>query len=281
MKQNTTEEAGAFYAEAAKRRRPSPGCCGPTPDVALAAGYDARTLSSAPEEAVTASFGCGDPVSFSRIQPGQSVLDLGCGAGLDLIFAAEKTGPDGHVIGIDASSDMLALATANVERAGFSDRVELRQGVIEDLPVEDKSIDWVVSNCVVNLSPDKPEVFREIHRVLKPGGSAIIADLVADDLPDWVTTHSDLYSACISGAVSEQTYLKLAGETGLTAHGVLARMKYDEAMVRHLVADALPVSLEEIAAQLSMPSEALLDMAGKDLADRITSIKVQFDRSVD
>lgn len=279
MTTSVTEEAGTFYAEAAKRRSPAPDCCGPTPDVALSAGYDQQTLSSAPDEAVTASFGCGDPVSFSQIEPGQTILDLGCGAGLDLIIAAEKTGPTGRVIGVDASADMLALAKANIERAGFADRVELRQGVIEELPVADDSIDWVISNCVVNLSPDKPEVFKEIHRVLKPGGSAVIADLVAGDLPEWVMAHQDLYSACVSGAVSEQTYLALAKSAGLTARDVLARMSYDAGMVRHLITEALPVSVAEVAEKMSMSRDALLDMASEDLAHHITSVKVRFDKS--
>ncbi|MEM1139580.1 MAG: methyltransferase domain-containing protein [Pseudomonadota bacterium] len=280
MTQNVTEEAGTFYAEAAKNRSDASSYCAPTPDTALAAGYDATTLSSVPEEAVSASFGCGDPVSFSKIEPGQTILDLGCGAGLDLVIAAEKTGPEGRVIGVDASADMLGLAKANAERAGYADRIDLRQGVIENLPVEDESIDWVISNCVVNLSPDKHQVFREIHRVLKPGGRAIIADLVADDLPDWVTTHKDLYSACVSGAVSEQTYVALAQAAGLVTPEVIARMHYDEAMVRHLISCALPLSLDEIAAELSLSTEALMDRAGKDLAARITSVKVQVDKPV-
>jgi arsenite methyltransferase len=267
-------ESGRFYAKAAKARTGSTGCCGPaTP--ALAAGYEQQGLDQAPQEAVEASFGCGDPVAFADVQPGQTVLDLGCGAGLDLILAAEKVGPTGRVVGVDASDEMLPLAEANVERAGLNDRVELRQGLIEALPVEDQSVDWVISNCVVNLSTDKPAVFREIRRVLKPGGCAVISDIVADHLPDWVKDHSDLYSACVSGAVSEERYLDLAGEAGLEGQ-VMARMTYDESMVRGLIRDALPIDIDEIARRLNVSSDDLLDMASRDLAGSLSSVRFSF-----
>ena len=174
MKDDVTTSSGQFYAKAENDAGAA---------TALKTGYQQATLSEAPGEAVSASFGCGDPIAFADIQPGHTVLDLGCGAGLDLILAAQRVGPAGNVIGVDASEDMLRLAQANLERAGVLERVELRPGVIEALPVEDRAVDRVISNCVVNLSPEKPRVFREIHRVLKPGGSAVIADLVADDMP--------------------------------------------------------------------------------------------------
>jgi SAM-dependent methyltransferase len=274
MNDKATEESGSFYAKAAKIRTASTSCCtGATP--ALASGYQEDVLSQAPDEAVSASFGCGDPIAFSDIEDGQTVLDLGCGAGLDLILAGEKVGATGQVIGIDASDEMLPLAKANVERAGMQDRVVLRLGAIEELPVEDRSVDRVVSNCVVNLSTDKPRVFREIHRVLKPGGAAVIADLVADHLPEWVSTHRDLYSACVAGAVSEATYVQLARDAGFDEIEVIARMTYDSAMVRGLIADALPVAVDDIADRLSMAPDDLLEMAGTDLAGCITSIKLR------
>jgi SAM-dependent methyltransferase len=224
---------------------------------------------------VSASFGCGDPIAFAEIELGQTVLDLGCGAGLDLIMAGEKVGAEGKVVGVDASDDMLALARANVDRVGLLDRVDLRLGAIENLPVEDHSVDRVISNCVVNLSTDKPRVFREVRRVLKPGGSAVIADLVADRLPEWVTAHRDLYSACVAGAVSEETYLQLARAAGFREVQVVARMDYDGAMIRGLISEALPVAVADIARQLSITQEALLDMAAADLAGCVSSIKLR------
>ena len=274
MNNKATEDAGNFYAKAAQARTgPGSSCSPATP--ALASGYRQETLSQAPEEAVSASFGCGDPIAFSDLQPGQTVLDLGCGAGLDLILAGEKVGPGGRVIGIDASEDMLPIASANIDRAGMQDRIDLRLGIIEDLPVENQSVDRVISNCVVNLSTDKPRVFREIHRVLKPGGSAVIADLVADRLPDWVTTHRDLYSACVAGAVSEETYVLLAKQAGFSEVSVIARMTYDESMIRGLITEALPIAVDDIANRLSMTRDDLLDMAATDLAACISSIKLR------
>jgi SAM-dependent methyltransferase len=268
-------DAGRFYAKAAKERAGRTSCCGSVAPT-LAAGYEQEGLDQAPQEAVEASFGCGDPVAFADVQPGQTVLDLGCGAGLDLIIAAGKVGTTGKIIGVDASEDMLPLAQANIERAGVGAQVELRQGMIEELPVESHSVDWVISNCVVNLSTDKPQVFREIRRVLKPGGSAVIADLVAENLPDWVSAHTDLYSACVSGAVSEQRYLELAREAGFEEAKVTARMDYDESMVRGVISDALPIDIDEIAGRLAMSREDFLDMACRDLAGSLSSVRFSF-----
>ena len=272
-----TAMTGTFYAKAAKQRLEKTSCCS-NPTTTLASGYKTTALNAAPEQAVSASFGCGDPVSFSEILPGQTVLDLGCGAGLDLAIAGEKVGTLGHVIGLDASEEMLALAKKNIEQAGLLDRTELRHGTIENLPIADASVDWIISNCVVNLSPDKSKVFSEIYRVLKPGGSAVIADLVADDLPDWVSLHNDLYSSCVSGAVSENTYIDLVSEAGLTAPRILARMNYDKNMLQGLLTDCLPIDIDAIASQLSLTRDDLLDLAVRDLAKKITSIKLRFDR---
>ncbi|MCC5996910.1 MAG: methyltransferase domain-containing protein [Oceanicaulis sp.] len=271
-----TQESGDFYVKAAKSRAAN-RCCG-TPDAVSASGYDEAALANAPEEAVQASFGCGDPVAFTRMGPGETVIDLGCGAGLDLIMAAERVGPEGRVIGIDASADMLALARKNVLRAGLADQVQLLEGTIEALPVGNQVADWVISNCVINLATDKAAVFQEIRRVLKPGGQAVISDLVADDLPDWVSAHQDLYSACISGAVPEHTYLALARDAGLQSPEVIGRLVYDEALVRGLITDALPLPLDEIASRLAITRQELIDMAGRDLAGCITSIKLRIAR---
>lgn len=272
-------EAADFYARAAQAR--TGGSCCPTaaaPTTALAASYDPDALASLPGEAVAASFGCGDPLAFANVAEGDTVLDLGCGAGIDLLLAAEKVGATGRVIGVDVSEDMLARAKANIDRAGVADCVSVRQGVIENLPVDDASADWIISNCVVNLSPDKPKVFSEIVRTLKPGGRILIADLVADDLPDWVHAHADLYSACVSGAISERRYIDIAEAAGLVNVDIIARMTYDESLVEGLLTSSLPLALDEIAAALKMERSALVAMAARDLAGRITSIKLRAEK---
>ncbi|MBI2899984.1 MAG: methyltransferase domain-containing protein [Planctomycetes bacterium] len=126
-----------------------------------AAAYEAGDLQGVPAEAQTGSFGCGNPVAFSGVRPGDVVVDLGCGGGLDLILASRKTGAAGRVIGVDMTDEMLALARRNLSRAGVHDNVDLRKGIIEALPIDSDSVDWVLSNCVVNLSPEKPRVFSE------------------------------------------------------------------------------------------------------------------------
>lgn len=273
------DEAGRFYAKAANKREQAERCCS-EPTTALAAGYQAEALDSAPDEAVNTSFGCGNPLAFSEVKEGQTVLDLGCGAGLDLILAAERVGSAGHVIGVDGSHEMLRLAEKHIALAETADVIDLRHGLLEALPVEDHSVDWVISNCVVNLSGDKPKVFSEIQRVLKPGGHVVIADLVAEELPEWVHAHSDLYSACVSGAVSEGDYLELASRAGLVNGSVMGRLEYDEPMIRALINDALPVALHEIAARLDMTEDQLLTMAAADLAGKLRSVRFHFAKPV-
>jgi SAM-dependent methyltransferase len=278
MENRLAKQAAEFYEKAADERTSTAGgCCGPARP-ALAVDYDSAALNALPQEAVAASFGCGDPLAFAHVKPGQTVLDLGCGAGLDLLIAAEKVGDEGKVIGVDVSAEMLRRARANAEAAGLIDRIELREGEIEDLPVEDASIDWIVSNCVVNLSPDKAKVFAEIRRVLKPGGKALIADLVAEDLPDWVLAHADLYSACVSGGVSEHAYLELAERAGLGQAWIVDRLDYDASMVRGLIEDALPIAIDALSARLGMDRATFLDMAGAQLAGRLSSIKLHVER---
>jgi arsenite methyltransferase len=177
------------------------------------AGYTDSDTQNLPQDAVVSSFGCGNPLAFSEVQPGQTVLDLGSGAGIDLFIAAEKVGSAGHVIGVDMTDEMIAAAEKNIAQSGHKN-VEVRKGLIEAMPVEDNSVDWVISNCVINLSPEKDKVFAEIFRVLKPGGQMRVSDIVVESLPEWVRNDSRLYDTCVGGAVSLEEYeagLKLAG----------------------------------------------------------------------
>ena len=158
--------------------------------------------------------GCGLPTEFARIQPGDTVLDLGSGAGNDCFVARAETGPVGKVIGVDFTPAMLALARANADKLGYNN-VEFREGDIESLPVSDQSVDVVVSNCVLNLVPDKAKVFSEIFRVLKPGGHFSISDVVLQgELPESLKQTAEMYAGCVSGALQMGTYLDLIQQAG-------------------------------------------------------------------
>lgn len=237
MGERTTihREVSDFYTKAAST--PSGGCCaGPAQKgvTARAAGYGADELASLPADAVENSFGCGNPVAFAGVGEGETVVDLGSGAGIDLLLAAKKVGPAGRIIGVDMTDEMNARARRNAAAAGL-ENVEVREGVIEDLPVESASVDWVFSNCVINLSPDKPKVFAEIARVLKPGGRMVVSDIVVEALPEWVRRNEALYAVCIAGAVSERDYVEGLGEAGLEDVEVVARLVYDASQIEGLI----------------------------------------------
>jgi len=187
------------------------------------------------------SFGCGNPVALAELRPGQVVLDLGSGAGIDILLAAKKVGPTGRAIGIDMTDEMIARANENIRGSGLTN-VEVRKGIIEALPVESETVDWVISNCVINLSPEKDRVFAEIARVLKPGGRVSISDIVVQDLPEWVEHDPRLYSACIAGAISEEAYIQGLREAGLTEVRVTERIAYDREQVSGFVSSELAES---------------------------------------
>ncbi len=215
------------------------GCCGaPSPSVTFrAAGYGAAELKGLPPEAVASAYGCGNPLAFAGVQPGQVVLDIGSGAGIDSLLAAERVGPGGRVIGVDMTPEMLRRAEANAAAAGFSN-VEFRLGEAERLPVPDASVDWVISNCVLNLSPDKPAAFREIHRVLRPGGRLQVADVVAEDLPESLRADLAAWSGCLAGAISEADYVAGLEAAGLVEVRVVARLPYEAGQIEGLLGEA-------------------------------------------
>lgn len=197
------------------------GCCGPSSDtvvvsadqISSALGYNASELSSVPEGS-NLGLGCGNPQAIAAIKPGETVLDLGSGAGFDSFLAAQAVGDKGQVIGVDMTAEMIRKARANAEKTEYRN-VEFRLGEIENLPVADNSVDAIISNCVINLSPEKDRVFAESYRVLKPGGRLAISDVVATaDLPDSARADLSLYTGCVSGAapISEiQTMLERVG----------------------------------------------------------------------
>ncbi|MFW6162319.1 MAG: arsenite methyltransferase [Planctomycetota bacterium] len=174
---------------------------------------------------------CGEPVAFSHLKTGDVVLDLGSGGGRDVFVAAQTVGPTGRAIGVDMTPEMTELARRNAEKfrqATGMTNVEFRQGEIEALPVEDASVDVVISNCVINLSPDKRQVFREIHRVLKPGGTMVVSDIVLTrPLPEDLRDDEDLYTACVAGALLRDEYLRAIRQAGFQTVDVLTERMYD------------------------------------------------------
>ena len=160
--------------------------------------------------------GCGNPTAIAGIAKGETVLDLGSGAGFDCFLAAKQVGPMGRVIGVDMTPEMLGRARENAETTGY-ENVEFRLGEIEHLPVADQSVDLIISNCVINLSPDKASVFAEAYRVLKPGGRFTVSDImIKGDLPDSVREDAAAYSACVAGAIDREEYLSLIAGAGFT-----------------------------------------------------------------
>ncbi|MFB3815062.1 MAG: arsenite methyltransferase [Terriglobales bacterium] len=209
-KLNVVEEVREHYGAVARGERC--GCGGPEGDVALVLGYSKEDVELAKGNL---GLGCGNPLAMSGIEPGMTVLDLGSGAGFDAFLAWRRVGPTGRVIGVDMTDDMLAQARKNAAELGATN-VEFRKGYIEKLPVEDASVDLVISNCVINLSADKPAVFREIARVLKPGGRFAVSDIVLlADLPADVAASVAAYVGCIAGASHISDYIRHAVEAGL------------------------------------------------------------------
>lgn len=206
---------------------PASSCCGPAAPAQIAqkVGYTPAELVAVPDGA-NLGLGCGNPLALAQLEPGNVVVDLGSGAGFDCFLAAERVGPGGRVIGVDMTPEMVERALALARRHGFSN-VEFRLGEIEALPVPDATADMVISNCVINLSPDKARVFAEAYRVLKPGGVLMVSDLVLRrPLPEPVRASIEAYVGCVAGASLHADYLALIAAAGFEHVEVLAENTY-------------------------------------------------------
>jgi SAM-dependent methyltransferase len=223
--------------------RNSGSCCGGATanadTIARHIGYSEEDVRAVPAGA-NLGLGCGNPLALANVQPGETVLDLGSGAGFDALLAAQAVGPTGCVVGIDMTPEMLARAEANVQKAGVPN-VEFRRGYIEALPVEDASVDVVISNCVINLSPEKPRVFAEAMRVLKPGGRLLVSDLVLTrPLPESVRASVEAYVGCIAGASLKDDYIGQIRDAGFADVAVVEERGYGPSadMLPDVVKDA-------------------------------------------
>ena len=257
-------------------------CCGSSGSSAEVGGagrfYSGDELDGLPDSVTDASLGCGNPLAIAELKPGEVVLDLGAGGGIDCFLAAKRVGPEGKVIGLDMTPDMIKLARRNAKKLD-AQNVDFRWGEMEDMPLPGESVDVVISNCVINLSPDKDAVFGESFRVLRPGGRLSVSDIVVDgELPAAIRENLNAWAGCLAGALDESDYLDKIRAAGFEGVEVLSRDYADieEAaeweQVQAMVVREDGTVLEEEEAQ------AFLDGAGvtpHDLARKVASIKVR------
>lgn len=240
-------------------------CCGSSSsstDVSRHIGYTDDEMDAVPEGA-NLGLGCGNPTAITSLKQGETVVDLGSGGGFDCFLAARQVGDTGHVIGVDMTAEMIDLARANAIKGAYTN-VEFRLGEIENLPVADNTADVVISNCVINLSPDKDRVFREAFRVLKPGGRVMVSDIVLRrDLPDDIRNSVAAYVGCVAGAVSKETYLNAISDAGFNSIRI---MKETSMPFELLAADP---TVQSIAQDLALTREQ-----GVQLAESVLSIMV-------
>jgi len=273
IKAAVRERYAGFVANNQSCCPPSSSCgCTTGEDPSLRLGYGAQDIAAVPEGA-NLGLGCGNPVALASLKPGETVLDLGSGAGFDAFLASKRVGPEGRVIGVDMTPAMIERATALAKAHGYVN-VEFRLGDIEALPVADGTVDAIISNCVVNLSTDKARVFREAFRVLKPGGRLMVSDLVlVRPLPNEVAQDMDAYGACIAGALLKPDYLAAIGSAGFEQVAVVGE--------RHYALDMFSPELLEAARQRypGLSAGELEAAAGAVLSIQVEGTKTKAGRS--
>jgi arsenite methyltransferase len=240
------EHVRAEYGHAARQaKNGKPSCCGTGSllegdalDPITGNLYGTDETSGLPAEAVRASFGCGNPTALATIHPGETVLDLGSGGGIDVFLSARRVGPTGKVYGLDMTDEMLALARENQQKAGVLN-VEFLKGDIEQMPLPDNSVDVIISNCVINLSPDKDQVFKEAFRVLKPGGRLAVSDIVVrGTMPQEIRHSVELWAGCVAGALEEAVYLAKLQQAGFEQTSIEPTRIYSAADAREFLMGA-------------------------------------------
>ena len=257
------------YAKIAKQKSsccaPATSCCGGTDirqDIGKKIGYTEEDLKAVPEGA-NLGLGCGNPVALASLEEGETVLDLGSGAGFDCFLASSRVGHSGRIIGVDMTPEMIEKARDNARKGNYAN-VEFRLGEIENLPVGDDSVDAVISNCVINLSPNKKRVFQEAFRALRPGGRLMVSDIVLlKELPEEIRNSVAAYVGCVAGAVTKKEYLEAIQATGFEETKVLSEATFPTELL------ANDPTAREVAKNLKLSREK-----AKDLASSVVSIKV-------
>ncbi len=266
IKKVVREKYGSIAREGGFGCTSVPSCCGSSSvaaDISRKIGYGDEELSSVPESA-NLGLGCGNPVALASLKEGETVIDLGSGAGFDCFLAARIVGKEGKVIGVDMTPDMIDRARDNARKGNYKN-VEFRLGEIENLPAADNSADLVISNCVINLAPDKKRVFKEAFRVLKPGGRLMVSDIVLlKELPDSIRDSIDAYIGCVAGAMMKDEYLRTIKNVGFRDVHVIEETRFP---VEFLSND--PVG-KVIMEKLNMPIEEV-----KEIGKSFISIRVQ------
>jgi SAM-dependent methyltransferase len=269
-KEKVREAVRDTYGQIARADNADCGCgcgCGPgataTPEsLSVSLGYSSEDVGSVPE-GVNLGLGCGNPIALASLKEGETVLDLGSGAGFDCFLAAERVGQTGRVIGVDMTPDMLQRARENASKGSY-DNVEFRLGEIENLPVADGSVDVIISNCVINLSPDKDAVFKEAFRVLKPGGRLMVSDVVLlKELPQAIMDSVEAYVGCVSGASMKGDYLDIVRATG-----------FDEVRIVGQTSLSLDLLANDPTARSIIDSAKASGVTLEELQDPIASIQV-------
>jgi len=248
---------------------PAKSCCGNTDSaqsISRSIGYSEEELKAVPEGA-NLGLGCGNPIALASLKEGETVLDLGSGAGFDCFLAARQVGSTGKVIGVDMTAEMLERARENARKGDFGD-VDFRLGEIENLPVGDNQVDIIISNCVINLSPNKKRVFQEAFRVLKPGGRLMVSDIVLlKDLPGEIKNSVAAYVGCVAGATTKKDYLETIRAAGFEETKVLGE---DNFSVELLANDPTAV---EIVKNLKLSPERARDLANSVVSLKVSAIK--------
>jgi len=257
------------YAQVARQNSsccgPSPSCCGPTLQTEIISkriGYNEEEMKAVPDGA-NLGLGCGNPLAHSALKEGDTVIDLGSGAGFDCFLAANQVGKEGRVIGVDMTPEMIDKARQNAQKGNYAN-VEFRLGEIENLPVADNKGDMIISNCVINLSPDKPRVFKEAFRVLKPGGRLMVSDIVLlKELPEEIKNSVSAYVGCLGGAVMKEEYLEAVKGAGFADIQILDETTFPLDLM------ANDPTAKAIAENLHVSREK-----AEGLAESVASIKV-------